>query len=77
MGFGAKTDRRVFDQLVGEAMLNPELGQQLLARESRYSVIRHLPLSSRVAEAIVSVPDEFEELSELAEYIYARYFVLQ
>ena len=56
-------------------MLNPELGRQLLARESRYRVVRQLPLSSRVAEAMVSVPGEFCELSELAAYIYGRYFV--
>ncbi len=75
MGFYPKTDRRIFDWLVGEAMLNPELGRQLLARESRYRVVRQLPLSSRVAEAMVAVPGEFYELSELAAYIYGRYFV--
>ena len=75
MGYYPKTDRRIFDWLVGEAMLNPELGQQLLARESRYRVIRQLPLSSRVAAAMVSAPGEFGELSELAAYIYGRYFV--
>jgi hypothetical protein len=74
MGYYPKTDRRIFDWLVGEAMLNPELGRQLLARETRFRVVRQLPLSSRVAEAMVSVPGEFYELSELAEYIYARYF---
>jgi hypothetical protein len=77
MEYCAKTDRRVFDWLVGEAMLDPELGRQLLAREGRYRVVRDLPLSSRVADAMVSVPDEFEELSELAEYLYSRYFILQ
>jgi len=75
MGYYPKTDRRIFDWLVGEAMLNPELGRQLLARDTRFRVVRQLPLSSRVAEAMVSVPGEFCELSELAEYLYARYFV--
>jgi len=74
MGYYPKTDRRIFDWLVGEAMLNPELGRQLLARDTRFRVVRQLPLSSRVAEAMVSVPGEFGELSDLAEYIYARYF---
>jgi hypothetical protein len=74
MGYYPKTDRRIFDWLLGEAMLNPELGRQLLDRESRFRVVRQLPLSSRVAEAMVSVPEEFCELSELAEYLYAHYF---
>ena len=74
MGYYPKTDRRIFDWLLGEAMLNPELGRQLLDRESRFRVVRQLPLSSRVAEAMVAVPEEFCELSELAEYLYTNYF---
>lgn len=76
MGYYPKTDRRIFDRLVGEAMLDPELGRQLLAHESRFEVVQQLPLSSRVVEAMTSVQGEFYELSELAEYIYARYFAI-
>ena len=74
MGNYPQSDLRKLNLLLGEALLKPDLCQDLLDAERRARLVAHLPLSRGAANAIKALPDSYNELGDLALVIYSNIF---